>query len=386
MAIQMYSLAAYGAMVADRVRLDAYAQAVRKTVREGGTFAEIGTGPGIFAVLACQVGASKVFAIEPSPVIQVAREVAAANGCADKIEFFEELSNRVELPFRVDVLLSDLRGVLPLFERHIPVMVDARRRFLAPGGTLIPRKDILWAAIVEAPKPYGELVGPWDRNPFGQDLSAARQLIVNNPQTIRVSANQLLTAPQLWTTLDYRSIEDSDVQGNLTWRVQRGGTGHGILVWFDTELAEGIEFSNAPSAPETVYGSRFFPWAQPVQLAVGQTVAVNLEAKLIGDDYVWRWMTLVEPLEGASSPHIHFEQSQLTGDLLSAVRLHRMAANYVPHLSEEGRLYRRTFELMEGNISLEEIAHRIAAEFTPRFPKWEQALSYVGAISQEYSR
>ena len=76
----MYSLAAYGAMVADRVRLDAYAQAVRKTVREGSTFAEIGTGTGIFAVLACQVGASKVFAIEPSPVIQVAREVAVANG------------------------------------------------------------------------------------------------------------------------------------------------------------------------------------------------------------------------------------------------------------------------------------------------------------------
>ena len=382
----MYSLADYGAMVADRVRLDAYAQAVRKTVREGSTLAEIGTGPGIFALLACQVGASKVFAIEPSPVIQVAREVAAANGCADKIEFFEDLSNRVKLPFQVDVLLSDLRGVLPLFERHISAIVDARRRFLAPGGTMIPRKDMLWSAIVEAPKPYDELVDPWDRNPLGHDLSAARQLIVNNPQTVRVIPNQLLTEHQLWATLDYGSIEDSDVQGNLTWRVQRGGTGHGILVWFDTELAEGIEFSNAPSAPETVYGSLFFPWTQPVSLAVGQTVAVSLEAKLMGDNYVWRWTTHVVPLGGASDPLIHFEQSQLAGELLSPVRLHRMAADYVPHLSEEGRLWRRTLELMEGNVSLEEIAHRIAAEFPPRFPRWEQALSYVGAISQDYSR
>ena len=160
-------------MITDRVRVDAYAQALRKTVREGSIVAEIGTGPGIFAVLACQLGASRVFAIEPSEIIQVAREVAAANGCADKIEFFEDLSNRVTLPLRADVIFSDLRGALPLFERHIPSIVDARRRFLAPEGTLIPRRDTLWAAVVEAPKPYGELVDPWDHNQLGQDLSSS---------------------------------------------------------------------------------------------------------------------------------------------------------------------------------------------------------------------
>ena len=71
------------------------------------------------------------------------------------------MSNRVTLPSRADVIFSDLRGVLPLFERHIPSIVDSRRRFGA-GGTLIPQRDTLWAAIVEAPKPYGELVDPWD--------------------------------------------------------------------------------------------------------------------------------------------------------------------------------------------------------------------------------
>src|SRR5215469_2775952 len=189
----MYSLGGYGSMVADRVRVEAYAQALRKTVRAGSVVLELGTGPGIFAVLACQLGASRVYAIEPSEIIQVAREVAAANGCTDKIEFFEEFSNRVTLPSRADVIVSDLRGVLPLFERHIPAIVDARRRFLAPGGTLIPRKDTLWAAIVEAPQPYSELVDPWDDNPFGQDLSMARRLAVNNVQRVRVSPSQLLT-------------------------------------------------------------------------------------------------------------------------------------------------------------------------------------------------
>jgi protein arginine N-methyltransferase 1 len=382
----MYSLNAYGSMIADGVRLDAYARALRKVVREGCVVVEIGTGPGIFAVLACQLGASRVYAIEPGEIIQVAREVAAANGCADKIQFFEDISNRVTLPSRADVILSDLRGVLPFFERHIPAIVDARRRFLAPGGTLIPRKDTLWAAIVEAPKPYGELVDPWDRNPLGQDLSPARRLIVNNSRKAHVSPEQLLTAHQLWTTLDYASIENPDACGNLDWRVERAGTGRGILVWFDADLAEGIGFSNAPSEPETIYEPLFFPWPQPVPLASGQSVCASLGAKLMEDDYVWRWTTRIVPLGGSGGSVVEFEQSELNGEVLSPARLHRTAANYVPHLSEEGRLRRRTFELIDGKVSLEEIARQLAAEFPQRFPGWQQALSYAGAISQEFSR
>jgi len=382
----MYSLDSYGSMIADRVRVDAYAEALRKTVREGSVVVEIGTGPGIFAVLACQLGASRVYAIEASEIIQVAREIAVANGCTEKIEFFEEFSGRVTLPTRADVILSDLRGVLPLFERHILVIVDARRRFLAPGGTLIPRKDTLWAAIVEAPKPYGELVDPWNHNAFGQDLSPARRLIVNQIHKVRVGADRLLTAPRLWATLDYDSVESPDVRGNLDWRVERAGTGHGLLVWFDTDLAADTGFSNAPSAPETIYGSLFVPWTQPATLEAGQTVRVDLQARLVENDYVWRWATCIEPLAGSGAALIHFDQSQLTGQVLSATQLHRKAADYVPHLSEQGRLRRRTLELMDGAVSLEEIARRLSAEFPECFPMWEQALSYAGMISQEYTR
>ncbi|HET8921506.1 MAG TPA: 50S ribosomal protein L11 methyltransferase [Candidatus Acidoferrum sp.] len=382
----MYSLGAYGSMVADRVRVEAYAEALRRTVRKGSVVVEIGTGPGIFAVLACQFGAERVYAIEPSEIIQVAREIAAANGCADKIDFFEQLSNRVTLPVRADIILSDLRGILPLFERHIPAIADARRRFLAPGGIMIPRKDKLWAAIVETPKLYSEMVDPWEQNPFGQDLEPARLVAVNDTHKARVSPSQLLTEHRLCATLDYATVENTDFQGNLEWAVKRPGTGHGISVWFDADLAEGIGFSNAPSAPETVYGSLFFPWTRPVPLAQGQTVCVSLAAKLVESEYVWRWTTRTQPLEGSGASLIHFEQSQLNGMVLSTKHLHKIAADYIPELSEEGILRRRTFELMDGKIPLEEIARRLATEFPERFPRWQQALSYAGVVSREYSR
>ena len=382
----MYSLGAYGSMIADRVRVEAYVEAMRRTVRRGSTVVEIGTGPGVFAVLACQLGASRVFAIEPAEIIQVAREVAAANGCADRIEFFEQLSHQVTLPARADVILSDLRGVLPFFLRHIPAIVDARKRFLAPGGTMIPRKDTVWAAVVEAPKPYEEIVDPWDKNPLSQDLGPARMLAVNDGQRVRVSPEQFLTGHRLWTTLDYSTVENHDVQGNLEWTVERAGTGHGIVAWFDTDLAEGAGFSNAPGTPETVYGSFFFPWTQPVSLEQGQRVCVSLQAKLVENDYVWRWTTHVAPLgESAASP-LHFEQSQLSGAVLSPKQLCKLAADYIPQLSDEGLLRRRTFELVDGKSTLEEIACKLATEFPMRFSSWQQALSYAGLISKEFSR
>ena len=382
----MYSLGAYGSMIADRVRVEAYAEALRRTVRTGSVVVEIGTGPGIFAVLACQLGASKVFAIEPAEIIQVAREVATANGCADKIEFFEQLSRQVNLSTRADVILSDLRGVLPFFQHHIPAIVDARQRFLAPGGTVIPRKDRVWAAVVETPKPYGEIADPWKKNPLGQDLGPALRLAVNDGQRVRMSPEQLLTGHKLWATLDYASVESPDVRGNLEWTVERRGTGHGIVVWFDADLAEGVGFSNAPGTPETVYGSFLFPWMQPVSLEKGQRVGVTLEAKLVENDYVWRWNTHIEQLDEASGLPVYFAQSQLNGTVLSPKQLRRLAADHIPWLSDEGLLRRRTFELMDGKATLEEIARKLAAEFPKRFSSWHQALSYAGLISQEFSR
>jgi protein arginine N-methyltransferase 1 len=87
----MYSIADYGAMIADHGRMDAFVRALGRAVKPGAVVVDIGTGTGIFALLACRFGARRVYAIEPSDAIQVAREIAAANGCADRIEFIQAM-------------------------------------------------------------------------------------------------------------------------------------------------------------------------------------------------------------------------------------------------------------------------------------------------------
>jgi protein arginine N-methyltransferase 1 len=371
-------------MIADQVRTDAYARALRARVRAGSVVLDIGTGPGIFAVLACQLGASRVYAVEPSDIIQVARDVAMANGCADRIEFIQDISTRVTLPMRADVIISDLRGILPFFQHHIPSIVDARNRFLAPGGSLIPHIDKVWVTIVKASKPYTDIVDAWDRNPLGQNLGAARKIAANNFTKIHLTQDQQLTAPQLWQTLDYATIENPDAQGELTWSIERAGTGYGLAVWFDADLADGVGFSGGDT-PSGVYGSLFFPWEQPVPLAEGQTVTVSLEAKLVKEDYVWRWTMRAQSTEEKKTI-VHFDQSQLAGVPLSLSKLRKISSGYVPELSEEGLLDRRILELMDGRGTLEEIARKLTLEFPERFEGWRDALTSASILSAKYSR
>jgi len=42
------------------------------------------------------------------------------NGFGDRVQIISKMSTEVELPERADVIVSDLRGVLPLFLRHMP--------------------------------------------------------------------------------------------------------------------------------------------------------------------------------------------------------------------------------------------------------------------------
>jgi protein arginine N-methyltransferase 1 len=381
----MYSLQGYADMIADKVRMDAYSRAVRQIVKPGSVILEIGTGPGIFAILACQAGAGRVFAIESSDVIQVAREAAVDNGCADRIEFFEDLSTRVTLPLKAEAIFSDLRGVLPLLGDHIPSIVDARNRFLKPGGVLCPRKDTIWAAIVESPKIYSKIVDPWEQSGLDQDLSAARRRAVDSLMRARATPDQLLTEPQLWATVDYATVESPGARGTLQWTAKRPGAGHGILVWFDADLAEGVEFSASPFGPETIYASMFFPWTHPVQLVQGDTVCVKLEANLVGDDYVWRWATQVKPSDMKGATREHFQQSTLSGLVLSPAQLRKGASDHAPSLSDEGAMARRVLERMDGRTTLEEIARMLAAEYPERFAGWHDAMKFAATLSGKYS-
>jgi len=370
-------------MIADRVRTEAYAGALRAAVRPGSTVLDLGAGTGIFSLLACQQGARRVYAIESSDAIEVARRIALANGYADRIEFIQGASAEIKLAEKVDVIVSDVHGTQPFLRTNIVSIIDARRRMLADGGVLIPQRETLWAAVVEAPEEYDQLVSPWATGNFSLDMDAARHAATNSIKKATVKPDQLFAEAQCWGVLDYANIEQPSHAGAISFAAGRTGVAHGLILWFDSVLAKGIGFSNAPGEPELVYSSSFFPWSVPVQLQAGDKIEVRLRADYTGADYTWSWDSKVSSGDPVRTK-AEFRQSTFWGSPLSATRLRRRAGGHRPVLGEAGQLDGFILGRIDGAASLDEIARSVMQRFPGRFHSLGEALARVGDLSDTY--
>jgi len=381
-----YSILAFGDMInsANKTRVDAYARALRETITEDSVVLEIGTGVGFFALLACKFGARHVYAVEPNASIQVARELAVANGYVDRITFFEGLSTRIELPQRADVIVSDIRGVLPWLADHIPSIKDARQRHLKASGTLIPGKDSVWAALVHAPQHYARRSSPWDENTYGLNLDAARQRTINTYGKGHVEAEQLLTEPKCWTMLNYYTIEEPDARGQLAWTARKCGTVHGISMWFETDLIGDVKFSNAPDQPHNpIYSQSFYPLERPVELQTDDQIALKVHAKRTSENlYEWFWETTVQSEDG--KPKAHFKQSTFAGRVWSPDDLRQQSPTFVPSLAEDAEIDRAALDLIDGRRTQQAIADKLKSRFPNRFATTQEALSRITKLMRRY--
>jgi protein arginine N-methyltransferase 1 len=384
-----YSIGDYGDMIADTVRMDPFAFALRKEIRPNSVVLDIGTGSGIHALMACKFGARKVYAIEPNDAIHLARELAEQNGFSDRIEFFQDVSTHIVLPEKADVIVSDIRGVLPLYGAHIPSIIDARQRHLAPGGVLIPKHDTIRVSLVEAPEVYNEITAPWDY-PYGFSMKKAEQIVLNDwgeESNDSFSKRDLLMEPQVWAELDYMSIESPNIgSSTLIQKATRVGVAHGLLLWFDAEIAEGIFISNDPRAERTakVYGCGFFPLLEPVAVAKGDRITLNIQADLINGQYEWAWQTRIHSGEPPQTIKAHFEQSTQQDDTLKKAVLHRNILDFRPNLTEAGEIDLLILGMMDGRHTIEEIAEEAQAKYPVHFKTKIAAQFYVNVLSREF--
>jgi type I protein arginine methyltransferase len=328
----MYDLHDYARMIADEARMGPYIRALEAVVQPGSVVADIGTGTGILALVACRLGARRVYAIDTSDVIEVGRALARENGAADRIVFFHNDVRDVELPERADVIVSDLRGALPLYGDHLSIIADVRARFLKGGGRLVPEQDRLMAALVEEPDLYNQSVGP-ARGPLGITLESMRERLVHatyvRSGTSVLPSDCIVSDAVSWAVLEYATAKSIPISGLAELRVNRASTVHGVMLWFETLLAGGHGFSTAPGRLHC-YGQLFLPWPRPVVLAEGDVVTVDLWAQADGDP--WGWNSSVPAGPGARES---FKQSSFLS--VQSKPAARMRRSGVPTLSQVSR-------------------------------------------------
>jgi type I protein arginine methyltransferase len=308
-----YSLVEYQRMFQDEPRHAAYVEALTRSIKPGDVVIEIGTGFGVYAILAAKLGASKVYAIEMNELVRLGPSLAEANGVADKIQFFEMLSTDFHPPERADVVFADMRGSTPLYAMNVESMHDAATRFLKPGGVLIPSHDVMEAALISLPASCHDAYVAWGENPMGFDLRPARNVDLASLRSDRVLPEDLLTAGEVVHTARFGVDLEGSFETKWTATVGRNDAAVGLALWFTGNLIDGVTVGPAPDRPPTVYKGATLLFPEPLDVEANDLVDCRLRARKRGYDLEWTWQVT----RRASGSRL--QEHRLNSSMLSAV-------------------------------------------------------------------
>lgn len=359
-------------MLADQVRMEAYQEAIHEIVKKGDVVADIGTGSGILAFFSAKAGARKVYAIEQNDIIEEAQNLAKTNGLEDRIVFLKGRSDKVELPEKVDVITSELIGFFGIEENLHRFKIDARKRFLKPGGRLIPSWLELYLAPVESELIRREYVGLWSNNFYGFDFSPVRNVALSQRYITNSSGKiKQLAAPSMIFRIDFYESDQIPSVFQSEFAISKAGVFHGFLGYFRAGLSRSVILSTSPEDPQTHWQQTFFPLQGDEKVEEGDGVRCRLIAIPIEGNLFWQWETSVSrngnEMAKYSQSNFNVRKEEIT------IR----KKDFKPALTETGEIHRRIFDVCDGNRDMSEIVEMISAEYPEKYRGPREAFEAV---------
>jgi amino acid adenylation domain-containing protein len=230
----------YYAMTHDERRTAAYRDAIGRAVA-GKVILDVGTGADVVLAKFCaEAGARRIYAIEANEsAYRRAAALVETLGLRDRIVVVHADSTRAELPEPVDVCVSEIIGSVASSEGAISVLNNARR-FLKPGGTMIPRRATTMIAPVTLPENLvaslrlSELPGTYVQRVFesiGRPFDL-RMCIKN------VRREDVLADAGTFEDLDFATVVPTHSEHRVAFAVNRGARLHGFLLWLNLRPAD----------------------------------------------------------------------------------------------------------------------------------------------------
>jgi len=358
--------------VADAVRLERYKAAFGKVVRRGDCIADLGSGSGILGLLCLQAGADRVHFADDSAMIDVARQTLTRAGLEGKASFIQGRSEQITLPELADVVVCDHVGYFGIDYGIVRLLRDARRRFLKPGGTLVPSSVELQIAAIES-QPCHELAEGWCAPNVPAEFHWLREYSVNAKHAVNLKPEELLGEPAGLGRIDF----GEDYPELFTWtaelRIERDGLVHGLGGWFECELAQGVNMSNSPLAERPIQRPQvFLPIGDAVPVKTGNRVKATVMAR--ADDELIAWK-LEFPSTGKRCSHSTWE-----GMLLAPQDLLRSKPTRVPQLNRAGLARVVVLGYCDGKRTVREIEQAVLREHPGLFPSAEEISRFVARV------
>lgn len=240
---------------------------------------------------------------------------------------------------------------------------------------MIPARDHIRIAAVETASEYDAYERPWRSNDYYLDLSAGLRFVTNQYALINVGPDALLGTAKPLATLDYATIVEPNLRQSVDLPIERPGTLHGLLLWFDADLGGGAGFSNAPGAPPLIYSQTFFPLERPLAVGPGDLVHADIAANLIDGRYVWSWIVSLTPAGGMRGATTR--QSTFLSRIVAPADLSALSDATVPMPDEALAIDAYCLALVDGRRSVSDIAAAAAKEFPHAFANGGAAVSRV---------
>ncbi len=245
----------------------------------GARVLEVGCGSGLLSCIAARMGAARVYAVEPTRQVDLARELVARNRLGGVVEVIEGMVQDVA-PRPVDLAFSELLNADPFAEGLLAAM-DAATNWVVPGGGLAPRRLRLWIALVR-------------ENTSAREVSNVREVLQGLQSTHDLDLAPLVDG--LGTLGAYRSISPQAVPittshcvfdlplgtgarpppvVRMEIPVEQPGPVGGAFVWFEADIDDGLSMSNGPDHPGH-WGHLVSGWATEVGGATGRSLTVDV--------------------------------------------------------------------------------------------------------------
>ena len=358
--------------VGDATRLDLYKIAIAKTVSPRDSVADLGCGTGILGLLCLQAGAGHVYAVDDSAMINIAQESMMRAGQADHATFIRGKSSQIELPERVDVVICDHVGYFGFDYGVVGFFEDARRRFLKPGGTLIPSKIRLNVAAAGSQK-CSAVANGWQAEQIPPEFQWLNCYSINAKHAVMLVPDDVLGPPVVLGDIDLYAENPEFFSWSAELPIEREAAMHGLAGWFECELAEDVWMTNSPLAEKPIQRPRaFLPIGEAVSVKAGDIVKVTIMARPV--DHLIAWT--VEFLTTGQ----RFTHSTWQGFPFAPEDLNRTNPTHTPQLGRTGRARVTVLNYCDGQRTAQEIERAVLSDHPDLFPSPGEISRFVTSV------
>ncbi|XP_071791277.1 protein arginine N-methyltransferase 2-like isoform X1 [Asterias amurensis] len=276
-------------MLQDKARNVAYRSAIMQNHQhiQDKVVLDVGCGTGILSMMSVKHGkASKVFAVEASGFAEHTQTLIEANGMSDKIQVFDGKIESVQLPHKVDLIISEWMGTFLLFEWMIESVIFARDHWLNDGGVVWPSHAGVYLVPCCAGELYKNKVSFWESVEdfdFSSLVPLAKDEFFSSPLYNHVMKQEdSLATPQQVFQLNMKTVTRQDleeVSHTFHFTISKAGTMHGFASWFQVDFAgfpvnskPFVFLNTGPDYPLTHWKQTLFMMDSPITVEQGDTV------------------------------------------------------------------------------------------------------------------